>query len=165
MAVAAHGRRRPAAGTGADALQAVPLESYRDLGDMKVAPLLTGMWQVGGGHGYQPDPQSAVEDMGRYTRAGFNTFDLADHYGAAEDFVGAFAGSASAAESSAPLFFLTKWVPRPEAMTEAGVRAAMAVSQRRMGTEQLDMLQFHWWEYDHPGYKDALRILAGLHLK
>ena len=62
----------------------------------------------------------------------------------------------------APMHYLTKWVPAPKAMNEKNVRAAVDISLRRMKTESLDMLQFHWWEYDHPGYKDALQLLAAL---
>ena len=53
----------------------VPVELYRELGDMKVAPLLTGMWQVGGGHGYRPEPRKVEADMRKYAAAGLNTFD------------------------------------------------------------------------------------------
>jgi aryl-alcohol dehydrogenase-like predicted oxidoreductase len=31
-----------------------------------------------------------------------------------------------------------------------------------MGVESLDLLQFHWWEYDDASYLDALKHLAGL---
>ena len=62
----------------------------------------------------------------------------------------------------APMHYLTKWVPAPKAMNEQNVRAAVDISLRRMKTESLDMLQFHWWEYDHPGYKDALQLLADM---
>lgn len=137
------GACRLGGGAAALSLDSVPAASYRKLGDMEISPLLTGMWQVSGSHGYRPDPSAAVAEMGLYTRAGFNTFDLADHYGDAEDYVGAFAGSAAARDSPVPLHYLTKWVPRPEAMTGAGVRAAMEISQSRMKTQQLDMLQFH----------------------
>lgn len=124
-------------------LEAVPSRMHRQLGDMMISPILTGMWQVSGAHGYRPDPSAAVADMATYTRAGFNTFDLADHYGEAEAFVGAFRESASAREYPGSLYYLTKWVPRPVTLTEADVRAAMEKSQSRMKMEQLDMLQFH----------------------
>jgi len=62
----------------------------------------------------------------------------------------------------APMHYLTKWVPAPKAMNEQNVRAAVDISLRRMKTESLDMLQFHWWEYDHPGYRDALQLLADM---
>jgi hypothetical protein len=113
-----------------------PTSAYRKLGDMQVAPILTGMWQVGGGHGYTAQAKLAVGDMKSYTAAGLNCFDLADHYGPAEDFVGAFMGSADTAKIGAS-YFLTKWVPRPEPMTEAKTRAAVQVSLDRMKVAQV----------------------------
>jgi hypothetical protein len=47
-------------------------------------------------------------------------------------------------------------------MGERKVRAAMELSLRRMAVSQLDMLQFHWWDYRHPGYVDALRHITTL---
>jgi aryl-alcohol dehydrogenase-like predicted oxidoreductase len=47
-------------------------------------------------------------------------------------------------------------------MTRQVVEAAIDVSLRRMQVDQLDLLQFHWWEYDDPAYLDALRHLSDL---
>eukprot|EP01048_Picozoa_sp_COSAG05_P024752 COSAG05_NODE_5971_length_1048_cov_2.070601_1_plen_222_part_01 len=163
LAAAAAGEAaRVRRGGGAGAPQAtVAPELYRPLGDMSVAPILTGMWQVSGSHGYTADSKAAVSEMKLYADAGLNCFDLADHYGPAEDFVGAYVRSSTgAAASPPPPFFLTKWVPPVGAMTEAKVRSAVSVSLQRMNVAQLDMLQFHWWDYGHAGYKDALRLLA-----
>ena len=44
------------------------------------------MWQVSGAHG-AIDPARAVDEMFAYHEAGFTTWDLADHYGPAEDFI------------------------------------------------------------------------------
>jgi aryl-alcohol dehydrogenase-like predicted oxidoreductase len=51
--------------------------------------MLNGMWQVAGGHGYI-DHELATADMIGYHDAGFTTWDLADIYGPAEDFIGQF---------------------------------------------------------------------------
>ena len=51
--------------------------------------MLNGMWQVSGTHG-RIDPERAIEAMLRYHNAGFTTWDLADHYGPAEDLIGRF---------------------------------------------------------------------------
>jgi aryl-alcohol dehydrogenase-like predicted oxidoreductase len=56
----------------------------------------------------------------------------------------------------------TKWVPHPGPMTRRVVEDAVAVSRRRMGVERLDLLQFHWWDYDDRRYLDALQHLADL---
>lgn len=127
--------------------------------------VLNGMWQVSGAHG-AIDPAAALNDMIAYHQAGFTTWDLADHYGPAEDFIGAFrlrlareVGQAALREHLA----FTKWVPRPGHMARATVEQAVALSLRRMGVDALDMLQFHWWDYAHPAFLDALRHLHALH--
>jgi aryl-alcohol dehydrogenase-like predicted oxidoreductase len=57
--------------------------------DLPICRILNGMWQVSGGHG-AIDPARALAAMFAYHDAGFTTWDLADHYGPAEDFVGGF---------------------------------------------------------------------------
>jgi aryl-alcohol dehydrogenase-like predicted oxidoreductase len=57
----------------------------------------------------------------------------------------------------------TKWVPRPMPVSRGMVEQAVNVSLRRMDVEQLDLLQFHWWDYSDPGYLDALTYLVELH--
>ena len=37
--------------------------AYTDLGGLKMCKILTGMWQVSGAHGYEPQKQSAVSEM------------------------------------------------------------------------------------------------------
>ena len=62
--------------------------------DMSICRILNGMWQVSGGHG-RIDPSAAVKNMFHYFDAGFTTWDLADHYGPAEDLMGRFQTSAT----------------------------------------------------------------------
>ena len=57
--------------------------------DLGICRVLNGMWQVSGAHG-AIDPARAVATMFAYHDAGFTTWDLADHYGPAEDFIGSF---------------------------------------------------------------------------
>ena len=47
------------------------------------------MWQVSGGHG-QVDPESAISEMFLYHDSGFTTWDMADIYGPAEEYIGEF---------------------------------------------------------------------------
>jgi len=56
----------------------------------------------------------------------------------------------------------TKWCPEPGEMTPAIVRAALERACRRMGTSHIDLMQFHWWMFEHPDYLDAMRELAKL---
>ena len=69
---------------------ALPGEAYLQLTpDLRICRVLTGMWQVSGAHG-RIDPAAAVAAMVAYHDAGYTTWDLADHYGPAEDLLGAF---------------------------------------------------------------------------
>lgn len=132
--------------------------------DMTINRLLNGMWQVSGAHG-AIDPTAAIQTMVSYHKAGFTTWDLADHYGPAEDFIGVFRGQIQeklGTEALQESQAFTKWVPRPGAMTRQVVGSAINTSLQRMKAQQLDLLQFHWWEYKHPAYMDAMMRLADL---
>jgi aryl-alcohol dehydrogenase-like predicted oxidoreductase len=132
--------------------------------DLPVCRILNGMWQVSGAHG-AIEPGRAVTAMFAYHDAGFTTWDLADHYGPAEDFVGAFRRCFAAERGAAGLGDIqafTKWVPPPGPMTRKVVEDAVGVSRRRMGVDRLDLMQFHWWDYGDNRYLDALRHLADL---
>ena len=126
--------------------------------------ILNGMWQVSGAHG-PIDPKAAIQSMFTYMDSGFTTWDLADHYGPAEDFIGEFRRQLVASrgvEALSSLQAFTKWVPRPARMTRRLVEENVVVSLRRMDVETLDLLQFHWWEYQDTNYLDALTYLSEL---
>ena len=132
--------------------------------DMRICRILNGMWQVSGAHG-NINPTIAVQSMFNYLDAGFVTWDLADHYGPAEDLVGEFrrqvaATRGLAAVSTSQAF--TKWVPRGGPMTRSIVEENINISLRRMNVQTLDLLQFHWWDYSDSGYLDALGYLSEL---
>ncbi len=141
-------------------------ESSRDqfTSDLTICRVLNGLWQVSGAHG-RIDRRRAIEQMFAYHDAGFTTWDLADHYGPAEDFVGEFCREFAErrdAEHLAEIQAFTKWVPRPGPMTRRVVDDAIALSLSRMGVDALDLLQFHWWDYSDNRYLDALKHLADL---
>jgi aryl-alcohol dehydrogenase-like predicted oxidoreductase len=103
--------------------------------------------------------------MFSYLDAGFTTWDLADHYGPAEDFIGEFRRQLVAQRGIDALNNLqafTKWVPRPGKMTKEIVAKNIAISLRRMDVDSLDLLQFHWWDYRDKNYLDALYFLGEL---
>jgi aryl-alcohol dehydrogenase-like predicted oxidoreductase len=122
------------------------------------------MWQVSGAHG-AVDPVRAVDAMFAYHEAGFTTWDLADHYGPAEDFIGDFLRQFAVrhgVDRLPEIQAFTKWVPRLGRMTRRVVEDAISISLTRMGVERLDLLQFHWWDYKNDGYLDALKHLSDL---
>jgi aryl-alcohol dehydrogenase-like predicted oxidoreductase len=129
--------------------------------DLEIRRLVVGMWQVSGGHGVV-DRERALGAMRDHFDRGFTTFDLADHYGPAEDFVGEFRRRLRAERGDDALGGLrtfTKWVPEPGTMSRAIVESAIDRSLRRMDTPSLDLLQFHWWDYGDRRYLDALAHL------
>jgi aryl-alcohol dehydrogenase-like predicted oxidoreductase len=141
-----------------------PESTYPFTPDLPICRLLNGLWQVSGGHG-RIDPAAASDEMLRYHDAGLTTWDLADHYGPAEDFIGQFRqrlAARSGPQALEQMQAFTKWVPTPGPMTRQIVERAVDVSRRRMDTETLDLLQFHWWEYRDLRYLDALEHLAAL---
>src|ERR1700694_3372148 len=115
------------------------LERFALAPDLTICRILNGMWQVAGGHG-RIEREKALRSMAAYVDAGFTTWDLADHYGSAEDFVGEFRRRYAAERGEPALSDLqsgTKWVPRPGPMPPPVVEAAIALSRRRMATETL----------------------------
>lgn len=132
--------------------------------DINISRLINGMWQVSGAHG-RIDPAAAVAEMFTYHDHGLTTWDLADHYGPAEDLIGTFRQRLAAERGDDALDCLqvfTKWVPRPQPMTAATVQHAVDRSRQRMHMETLDLLQFHWWDYNNLAYLDALAHLSEL---
>ena len=104
------------------------------------------------------DWEAAAAAMIPYVEAGFTTFDMADHYGSAEDIVGVF-------RKRYPDYgvqLLTKWVPKPGYLTKDDVRAAVQRSLDRMQSDTLDLLQYHAWAYAHPSWLDQLFWLQEL---
>jgi aryl-alcohol dehydrogenase-like predicted oxidoreductase len=122
------------------------------------------MWQVAGGHGFI-NHELAIADMMRYHEVGLRSWDLADIYGPAEDFIGVFRRRLSTLkgkEEMDTIQALTKWVPQPGRITRSIVKENVESSLRKMNVGSLDLLQFHWWDYNNPYYIDALRYLFDL---
>src|SRR6185312_16906186 len=135
---------------------------------LEISRIVTGLWQVADmERGGRPlDLDAAAGAMLAYRDAGFDSFDMTDHYGSAEDIAGRFLARAKARPSGSaggtrPTVF-TKWCPTPQEMTPARVRAGIQRSLDRLGVSTIDLLQFHWWNFEHPGYLDAMRELAQL---
>nr|XP_043631754.1 1-deoxyxylulose-5-phosphate synthase YajO isoform X1 [Erigeron canadensis] len=131
---------------------------------LEICRVLNGMWQTSGGWG-KIDRDNAVNAMLSYSDSGLSTFDMADHYGPAEDLYGLFINRVR--RERPPEYLekvkgLTKWVPPPVKMTSDYVRKNIDISRKRMDVASLDMLQFHWWDYSNKGYLDALKNLTDL---
>src|SRR5689334_17820435 len=146
---------------------------FRLAPDLDISRMVTGLWQVADMErdGRTLDPDQGAADLAAYAAAGFDSFDMADHYGSAEIIAGRFLALArqgkAASPSGMPATAFTKWCPEPGPMTDAVVRAGVQRSLDRMGLGQvehgrIDLLQLHWWMYEHPAYLDAMATLAKL---
>ena len=128
--------------------------------DLLICRILNGMWQVSGGHG-QINSESAILEMLEYHKDGFTTWDLADIYGPAESYIGEFRKRLAPSDLSKSQA-LTKFVPNPGPMTKSIVEYYIDQSLHKMNADSLDLVQFHWWDYNNPSYLDALNHLSKL---
>lgn len=126
--------------------------------DLNISRVLTGLWQVADQEkdGKEKNLEAAAAALVAYAEAGFDTFDMADHYGSAE----LIAGRALKQTPDAHAF--TKWCPEPGPMTPEIVRAGVQDRLDRLGVAKIDLLQFHWWSFEHEAWLDALRELTKL---
>ncbi|MEP7115970.1 MAG: aldo/keto reductase [Acidobacteriota bacterium] len=126
-----------------------------------ISRLVKGGWQLAGGHGAVV-PEAALADMQAYVEAGVTTFDCADIYTGVEALIGDFVRRRGHARD---LQIHTKYVPDLAALgtlTALDVRHAVERSLTRLGVATLDLVQFHWWDYERPGAVDAARWLDDL---
>lgn len=128
---------------------------------LKISRVMTGLWQIADleRNGNTLDPIATSKYMHAYKAAGFDTFDMADHYGTAEVISGAFRKSLTAPEE---VKLFTKWVPEPGKVSKATIRKAIEKALSRLQTDQLDLLQYHAWLYPDPSWLDTLFELQEL---
>jgi aryl-alcohol dehydrogenase-like predicted oxidoreductase len=128
---------------------------------LEISRVLTGLWQVADieKNGSELDPEKGADHLEAYLKAGFSTFDMADHYGSAEIISGRLLARHDGQDR--PQVF-TKWCPEPGPMTADVVRAGVQERLDRLGTDCVDLLQFHWWSFEHPAWLDALHEMAKL---
>lgn len=126
-----------------------------------ISRVLTGLWQIVDmeRHGTSLNLEKTASAMAPYVDAGITTFDMADHYGSAEDIAGRFKRQ-NAYGSKVQL--LTKWVPDPGPISREDVRTAVLRSLKRTQSDQIDLIQFHTWTYANPAWLDCLFWLQEL---
>ncbi|MFE0016411.1 aldo/keto reductase [Mesorhizobium sp. NPDC059054] len=131
------------------------------LAGLDISRLLCGLWQVADLEkgGEMLDPEYGADALQAYAKAGFDTFDMADHYGSAEIITGHLLARYPA--GNRPLAF-TKWCPEPGPMTAEVVRKGVQERLDRLGVEKVDLLQLHWWSFEHSAWLDALHEMARL---
>jgi len=122
----------------------------------KISRVICGGWQLAGGHG-AVDRAAAVDDLAAFCEAGIVTFDCADIYTGVEGLIGEFRkmyAQRHGRDALARVRVHTKLVPDLELLPrikKSDVRSIIDRSLARLRMERLDLVQFHWWDYEIPG--------------
>jgi len=126
----------------------------------EISRVIRGGWQLAGGHG-GVDRKEAVADLAAFCEAGIFTFDCADIYTGVEELIGEFRAEYALRHGQEALKTVkvhTKFVPDLVSLADLDrgkVRATIERSLKRLRTEQLDLVQFHWWDYNVPDCIEA----------
>jgi aryl-alcohol dehydrogenase-like predicted oxidoreductase len=126
-----------------------------------ISRVIRGGWQLAGGHG-AIDRQQAVTDLIATFDAGIWTYDCADIYTGVEELIGAARlrlANERGLDVAAKMKVHTKLVPDLERLSSISrdyIRGIVDQSLRRLKTERLDLVQFHWWDYAQPRYVDVM---------
>lgn len=138
-----------------------------------VSRVFNGCWQLSNGHTLRGslDLDDVLRAFHELVDQGFTTFDCADIYGRSEEFIGTLvqglkdrAGTAAADT----IQIHTKFVPDLDDLRTVDasyVETAIDRSLARLHKDALDLVQFHWWDYDVPGCVETARHLVDLQTK
>ncbi|KAI0894598.1 aldo/keto reductase [Annulohypoxylon nitens] len=127
------------------------------LGPLKVPRLFNGLWQLSSPSWGSADGKAQQEALLAALRWGLTAADMADHYGDAELIYGDFRNSLEP-EVRGTVYAATKWCvfsPIPRPVTTAFVLDAVRERCRRLGG-RVELLQFHWQDYESKQYLDIL---------
>src|SRR5262249_53149278 len=100
--------------------------------------------------------------------SGVTTFDCADIYTGVEEMIGRFREhyrDLRGREALGRIKVHTKYVPDLDILPRIGkpdVEGVIDQSLRRLRVERLDLVQFHWWDYAVPGWREAALWLEEL---
>ncbi len=136
--------------------------------DYTISRIVRGCWQLAVGHSNPVDSGKAIDDLVACVRGGITTFDCADIYTGVESLIGAFRREyvkRSGREALGKLQIHTKFVPDLDELPQlnrAYVERIIDRSLQRLGMERLDLVQFHWWDFEIPGYVDTAYHLQDL---
>lgn len=133
------------------------IDQYSLTPNYRISRVIKGGWQLSDGHSNEvsSDP---VADMFAFVEHGINSFDCADIYTGVEELIGRFVLANNQLDTPWPVKIHTKYVPdfnELAGLTKAKVEEIIDRSLARLHVEQLDMVQFHWWNYEVPGCVEA----------
>lgn len=127
-----------------------------------ISKVIKGGWHLAGDHG-PVDRDRALADMAAFVEAGITAFDCADIYTGVEELIGAFRRAYP--RHAKQLQIHTKFVPDLSELASVDrlyVEAIIDRSLLRLGVERIDLVQFHWWDYQMPRYVEIALELERL---
>ena len=134
--------------------------------------VINGCWQLSSEHCLQGqlDYDDAIRAFHMLVDEGLTTFDCADIYTGAEELIGRFVMDLKAGGNyrEEDIQVHTKFVPDNDVLPVINMEYTEGIvdrSLKRMHREALDLVQFHWWNYDIPGMLDTAYDLVKLQQK
>ena len=136
----------------------------------QISPIIKGGWQLSAGHSLDRtiEDAAAVADTVAFVEAGISTLDFGDIYVGVEELIGRALKELQSryGQSARNMVQLhTKYVPNEKSLSTYDPRDVSAIVNRslgRLGVDQVDLVQFHWWNYEANHYLDAMRELFAL---
>lgn len=134
--------------------------------------VINGCWQLSAEHCLkgQLDIPDAIRAFHMLKERGLTTFDCADIYTGVEEILGQFVNELKAMGnySHDDIQIHTKFVPDLSILDQVNFEYTEKVvdrSLKRMHRDCIDVVQFHWWDYEVPGMMEAAFDLVKLQEK
>lgn len=122
--------------------------------------IIRGCWQLSKGHSQH---DSSIEPLLDAIRCGFTLFDCGDIYLGVEELLGK-----AAKASGKKLRIHTKFVPDLDRLKEIDrsyIEQIIDRSRERLQVDCLDLVQFHWWDWNVKKYLYTMEVLSELKAK
>ncbi len=125
-----------------------------------VPRVINGAWQLSYDHrSTPPDVADSIDELLRLAELGLIAFDGADIYPGVEALLGGLVRAWRQRGGDPDAIRIhTKFVPDRSDLLRvdrAYVERIIDRSLSRLGVERLDLVQYHWWAFDVPGWLDA----------
>ena len=129
--------------------------------------VINGGWQLSEGHALHNkiEQKPVIKAFHQLVDKGFNTFDCADIYTGVEALIGQVVQERKSILGRDDTQVHTKFVPDLSILKDINyqyVERIITRSLQRLNKEQLDLVQYHWWDYDVPGCIDVAEHLVRL---
>eukprot|EP00854_Cymbomonas_tetramitiformis_P007868 gene7868-9343_t len=131
----------------------------------KFSFVVLGGWQFSSGHHDNFAEEKALQSMEHHRRFGISSIDMGDIYTGVEALVGKhIARCASTGASPQSVIIHTKLVPDLDNLSKVDsnyVKGVLLRSRNRLGIcHPLDLVQFHWWDWNVGCHVSAYRHLC-----